>query len=155
MPTDNVVLVWSTTTPYQCNTGATYSFRVSLLAKSLMLRVVLIYILDARQRRGHRSSTSGAIFYITLTIEVQWLNNCVANKSLLWRNSILTHKRSNLTTVSKFQSIGNWGRAPMYPDYIPDDDSIVIAVFYQVCPSKPALVACFSLSQICWKFWLR
>jgi len=35
-----------------------------------------------------------------------------------------------------FQSLANWGRDPMYPDFIPDDDSIVVTVFYQVCPSE-------------------
>jgi hypothetical protein len=40
---------------------------------------------------------------------------------------------SSIFVLNQLQSLTNWGRDPIYPDFIPDDDSIVVTVFYQVC----------------------
>jgi hypothetical protein len=39
-----------------------------------------------------------------------------------------------------FQSLTNWGRDAMYPDYIADDDSVMVTVFYQVCPGLSLII---------------
>jgi hypothetical protein len=57
----------------------------------------------------------------------------------------LTEKQQNETL--DLQSLTNWGRTPVYPDMIADDNSIVISVWYQVTihqNSRPCKLQYFS-----------